>query len=99
MRYSSGLPWKRETDKQAVLKIKEFHKQNPSTMFTNLPCVEDLTGIYKYITKIEYFDSLDYNYMYSLLTSAAAKCNRKIDAPYEWEIQHKKDTEPQPPKT
>uniref|UniRef100_A0AC34FYM2 Protein kinase domain-containing protein n=1 Tax=Panagrolaimus sp. ES5 TaxID=591445 RepID=A0AC34FYM2_9BILA len=81
-----GLPWRRETDKIIVQKIKESCRNNPALFFNNIKCEEDLTKIFLYLSKLEYTDTVDYEYIYQLLQEAGKTCQVDLSAPYEWEV-------------
>uniref|UniRef100_A0AC34QR24 Protein kinase domain-containing protein n=1 Tax=Panagrolaimus sp. JU765 TaxID=591449 RepID=A0AC34QR24_9BILA len=78
-----GLPWKRDSEKNEVLKKKLLFRENPH--FGNVKCEEDLVKVYKYVDSLNYSDTMDYEFVYTLLKSAAKVAKVDLDAPYEWE--------------
>jgi len=90
-----GLPWRRMTDKNEVMKLKEESRRDRTKLFQGLHnCQETLSKLLDYIDSLGYSDKVDYNFIYSLLKIAAIESNVQIDGVYDWEGE---EHQPPPP--
>uniref|UniRef100_A0A7E4ZUP2 Protein kinase domain-containing protein n=1 Tax=Panagrellus redivivus TaxID=6233 RepID=A0A7E4ZUP2_PANRE len=81
-----GLPWRRESEKVAVQKIKDACRQNTEMFFNKIKAENDLVKIIKYLDGLEYTDTVDYEYIYQVLNEAGKTCGVDLTALYEWEL-------------
>ncbi|CAI5441190.1 unnamed protein product [Caenorhabditis angaria] len=85
---TQGLPWRKISDKNDVLKCKEeCRKDKREAMLSGLPHTTELNRILDYIDKQQYHDRVDYDYIYKMLEEACISSGGKIDAPYDWELE------------
>lgn len=83
---AQGLPWKRLTEKNDVLRVKEeARKDKRDQLFQNIKCKEELGKLLDYFDQLQYHDHVDYEYAYKMLREAAKTCGGTLDDPYDWE--------------
>ena len=93
---AAGLPWKRLSDKNEVLKLKEDCRTSKRDTFLQIKCRHELeqasggdegerSQILSYIDSLQYHDRVDYHYIYDMLKKAATTCGGNVDDPYDWE--------------
>ncbi|VDO58824.1 unnamed protein product [Onchocerca flexuosa] len=63
----TGLPWKKISDKNEVMKVKEECRMNREKLFYGVKCKEEFGKILEYIDSLHYEDRVDYSYIYELL--------------------------------
>ncbi|CAB3403413.1 unnamed protein product [Caenorhabditis bovis] len=81
-----GLPWRKISDKNEVMKCKEeCRKEKKDLLFIGLKQTSELNRILEYIDKLKYHDHVDYEFIYKTLDEACTQAGGKIDAPYDWE--------------
>jgi tau tubulin kinase len=87
---STGLPWRRLTNKDDVRdsKMNSRKEGQPefNSLYANIPkCKGELVKIIAYIDGLAYVETPDYEFMYKMLREAAASSGVNIDAPFDWE--------------
>ncbi|KAF1770843.1 hypothetical protein GCK72_002667 [Caenorhabditis remanei] len=88
-----GLPWRKITDKNDVLKCKEeCRKEKRHTLYTGIKHTTELNKILDYIDSRAYQDRVDYAFIYKALGEACTSAGLDIDAPYDWEKEREKES-------
>ncbi|EFP10361.1 hypothetical protein CRE_23562 [Caenorhabditis remanei] len=88
---AGGLPWRKVTDKNDVLKFKEeCRKEKRHTLYTGIKHTNELNKILDYIDSKAYQDRVDYAFIYKALGEACTSAGLDIDAPYDWERDREK---------
>ncbi|VDM50682.1 unnamed protein product [Toxocara canis] len=81
-----GLPWRKVSDKNEVLKVKEeCRTKNREKLLRSVKCKEEFGKIMDYIDSLHYEDRVDYSYVYEMLKTAANTCDARLTDPYDWE--------------
>ncbi|GMR47521.1 hypothetical protein PMAYCL1PPCAC_17716, partial [Pristionchus mayeri] len=84
----AGLPWKRIQQREAVMQCKEDCRRGEKRikLFDGLkPAETELGKVMDYIDHLQYYSSVDYNFIYDLLKVAVANSGASIDDKYDWE--------------
>ncbi|GMT21748.1 hypothetical protein PFISCL1PPCAC_13045, partial [Pristionchus fissidentatus] len=83
----AGLPWKRITQRESVMQCKEDCKRGEkrAKLFEGLKGDVELGKIMDYIAGLQYYNKVDYTFIYDLLKAAAAAAGGSLDDPYDWE--------------
>lgn len=68
----SGLPWKKISDKNEVLRVKEESRTNREKLLYGMKCKEEFGRILDYIDSLHYEDRVDYSYIYELLKTVSS---------------------------
>ncbi|KAI6180007.1 Protein kinase domain-containing protein [Aphelenchoides besseyi] len=89
---SSGLPWRKMSDKNEVkdCKIRCRNEGSPEQdkLYHKQKGRAELIRVITYIDQLRYEHPVDYSYIYELLKLAGTKYDVKdIDAPYDWEVE------------
>uniref|UniRef100_A0A7E4W1V6 Protein kinase domain-containing protein n=1 Tax=Panagrellus redivivus TaxID=6233 RepID=A0A7E4W1V6_PANRE len=88
----NGLPWRKESDKKVVAKLKEDSRHKKEVLYNKLKCADELAATIKYLDGLLYADTVDYEFLYNQLKEAAKKSGVDMDAQYDWEEGDKKST-------
>ncbi|KAK6745967.1 hypothetical protein RB195_012212 [Necator americanus] len=81
-----GIIWRSISDKNEVLKVKEqLRNEKRDSAFSSMKCKEELIKVLTYIDSLKYFDHVDYEFIYKMLTQAAKTEGGDINDPYDWE--------------
>uniref|UniRef100_A0A915C3A5 Protein kinase domain-containing protein n=1 Tax=Parascaris univalens TaxID=6257 RepID=A0A915C3A5_PARUN len=81
-----GLPWRKISDKNEVLTMKEeCRKTHRDKLFHGLKCKDEFGKIMEYVDSLHYEDRVDYLYVYEMLRTAANVCEARLTDPYDWE--------------
>ncbi|CAI2336633.1 unnamed protein product [Caenorhabditis sp. 36 PRJEB53466] len=92
-----GLPWRKISDKNEVMKAKEdCRKDKRSTLYTGIKQTTELNKVLDYIDTRAYQDRVDYQFIYKALTEACSNAGLDIDAPYDWETSKEPQTSKEP---
>ncbi|CAG9530109.1 unnamed protein product [Cercopithifilaria johnstoni] len=81
----TGLPWRKISDKNEVLRVKEECRTNRDKLLYGIKCKEEFGKILEYIDSLHYEDRVDYSYIYELLKTSSIICDCKLTDPYDWE--------------
>ncbi|KAM3716736.1 Tau-tubulin kinase [Dirofilaria immitis] len=84
------LPWRKISDKNEVMKVKEECRTNRDKLFYGIKCKEEFGKILEYIDSLHYEDRVDYSYIYELMKTSAVICECKLTDPYDWEESMRK---------
>uniref|UniRef100_A0A0N5CD19 Protein kinase domain-containing protein n=1 Tax=Strongyloides papillosus TaxID=174720 RepID=A0A0N5CD19_STREA len=92
---STGLPWKKISDKKLVMASKERARKNRNTFFGGLKCDVEFGKVLDYIDLLKYHDKVDYEYIYSCLRKSAQESGCVLTDPLDWEKEdlNKKEKE------
>ncbi|KAK6745944.1 hypothetical protein RB195_012198 [Necator americanus] len=83
---AEGIIWRSISDKNEVLKVKEqLRNEKQDSAFSSMKCKEELIKVLTYIDSLKYFDHVDYEFIYKMLTQAAKTEGGDINDPYDWE--------------
>lgn len=84
-----GLPWKKFSEREDVLKCKEElrvdHERRHSSMYHGIPVKDFIDKVLKYIDEQGYSDKMDYQFIYNNLKFTAVEAKVNLDAPFDWE--------------
>lgn len=81
---ASGLPWRKVSDKNEVLKVKEDCRINRDKLFCGIKCKEEFGKIMEYIDTLHYEDRVDYNFIYELLKTVSSFLPQIPQNSYGW---------------
>lgn len=70
--YITGLPWRKVSDKNEVLKVKEeCRTKHRDKLLRSFKCKEEFGKIMDYVDSLHYEDRVDYSYIYEMLKTVS----------------------------
>uniref|UniRef100_A0AC35TTL2 Protein kinase domain-containing protein n=1 Tax=Rhabditophanes sp. KR3021 TaxID=114890 RepID=A0AC35TTL2_9BILA len=82
---ATGLPWKKMSDKKAVLACKEKSRKQRAALFNGIKCDVDFGKVVDYIDSLKYFSKVDYQFIYNSLKKAADVAGVNLADQMDWE--------------